>query len=90
MIAVKFNLRNPWSDRFANVWYKNYRLTKHKTLELQIYKSNDLLEVSVEYTARRDHAGLNIELGLIGYNFIFNVHDNRHWNYGKQQWDTYE
>jgi hypothetical protein len=32
------------------------------------------------WTVRQSHAGLDIELGLFGYNIHFNFYDNRHWH----------
>ncbi len=90
MITLNLTLRNPWSDRFENVWYKVYAVARHKSIELQVYKSSIIAEVAVDLTTRQDHAGLRIELGLLGSNCIFNLHDTRHWNYGKGQWSTYE
>jgi hypothetical protein len=32
------------------------------------------------WTVRQSHAGLDLELGLIGYNFHINFYDCRHWD----------
>jgi hypothetical protein len=29
---------------------------------------------------RRDHAGLRVEIGLLGYDFEFQIYDVRHWD----------
>jgi hypothetical protein len=42
------------------------------------------------WTVQQDHAGLDIELGLLGYNAHFNFYDNRHWDSKKKAWQTYE
>jgi hypothetical protein len=90
MINFNLTLRNPWSDCFENIWYKAFSVTQHKNIELQVYKSSVIAEITLDFTTRQDHAGLRIEIGLMGYNCIFNLHDTRHWSRGKGQWDTYE
>jgi hypothetical protein len=39
---------------------------------------------------RQDHAGFDLEAGLFGYCVHFNFYDNRHWDYEKKVWETYE
>jgi hypothetical protein len=41
------------------------------------------------WTVRQDHAGLDIDLGLFGYNIHFNFYDNRHWNSEEGRWMRY-
>jgi len=58
------------------------RLFWHKAWELEhSYMSTMLIDIDVSLTARRDHAGLNITVGLLGYGVHFSLYDTRHWNY---------
>jgi hypothetical protein len=41
------------------------------------------------WTVRQSHAGLDLELGLFGYNVHFQFYDNRHWNVKEGCWMVY-
>lgn len=87
MIAFSLNIHNPWSKRFSNLWCRSYATPfTNKYIELEVYKDTSIVSFSVQLTARRDHSGLSIELGLVGYSFNFNFYDNRHWNYEEKRW----
>lgn len=98
MISFKLNLYNPFYDtskegRFSQEDYvlKNWDLGKNKCAELQITKfhTSMIVECGVELMLRgRDHAGLYIDLGLFGYSLMFNITDNRHWNWEANRWYT--
>lgn len=90
MISVNFNLRNPWSKVFKNLWCKYYDTPfKNKFIELEVYRDFTLVSVAFNWTIRQSHAGLDIELGLFGYNVHFNFYDNRHWNSEEGRWMIY-
>ena len=90
MINFKFNIQNPWSDRFANIctWHGS-TFIKHKFWEFQIYKSSDILDVFLKLTYRQDHAGIYLGVGLFGYNAEFQIYDIRHWNKNIHGWEIY-
>jgi hypothetical protein len=91
MISLNFNLRNPWSDRFENLWCRGYATPfDNKFIELEVTRDFTLVSFMFNWTVRQSHAGLNIELGLFGYCVHFNFYDNRHWNYEKKAWEIYE
>ena len=89
MIYLNINIRNPWSDRFKNVWNNAGSITKHKTWEIQILKTDNWFRFNLEYAIMKDHAGVGFEIGLLGWEFHCGIHDNRHWDYKKQQWEDY-
>ena len=92
MIYFNVNIRNPkWDTRFENikVWAGD-TFWKHKFWEVQIIKNDNLLRVEFEFTTRQDHAGLNLELGLLGYEIHFTFYDSRHWNYEEDRWYVYD
>lgn len=88
MINLKFELTNPFTDRFESLsaWSGKTPIS-NKFWELQTLKSDDVVSVSVQFTVRQDHAGLDIWLGLFGYSVNFVIYDNRHWNYEKEQYE---
>lgn len=91
MIYVNFNIRNPkWWNRFklVKVWMGGTPI-KNKYWECQINKTDSLFRFEFEVTTQQDHAGVNIELGLIGYEIHFTFYDNRHWNQEKHRWMIY-
>ncbi len=88
MINLKFELSNPFSDRWANVYNTGGYLTENKSWEFQIMKTNTVVDASLCFTTRNDHAGLTLELGLLGFNSHLTIHDNRHWDYENKRWET--
>ena len=84
MISINFNLRNPWSDRFNNLWCHAYSTPfKNKFIELEVTRDSTLVSVMFNWTVQQSHAGLDLELGVFGYCVRVNFYDNRHWNYTK-------
>jgi hypothetical protein len=91
MISINFNLRNPWSNTFKNLWCKSYVTRfKNKFIELEVTKDFTLISFMFNWTIRQSHAGLDLELGLFGYNIHFNFYDIRHWDQNTQKWEVYE
>lgn len=91
MIYFNINIRNPWwTDRYANLWYKIGKTPlKNKYWEMQSIKTDNILRLEFSFTVREDHAGLNLEIGLLGYEIHFTLYDNRHWNYKLGTWQKY-
>jgi hypothetical protein len=91
MIYFNFNVRNPrWWDRFKNIkWWSGETPIEHKFWEVQILKGPELFRIEFEVTTQQDHAGMNLELGLLGYHIGFTVYDNRHWNHEEHRWMIY-
>ena len=92
MIYCNINIRNPnWWERFANIknWHGRTPI-KNKFWEIQIIKNDNLLRVEFEFSIKQDHAGINLELGLLGFEIHFTVYDNRHWNYEENCWAKYD
>jgi hypothetical protein len=73
-----------------------FPITKNKSFELQLnfFDSlfhNDVFELNINWTIQQDHAGPSFTFVL--YRTIFfkiQIYDNRHWNYEKNTWETYE
>lgn len=90
MIYINLQLTNPWSDFFkvGRVWYG--KVTEHKCWEIQAMRTNDIAVFKLDVTARRDHAGVDIEFGLLSFNLLFRIYDNRHWDNELNAWSKYD
>jgi hypothetical protein len=90
MISFNFNLRNPQSNEFKNLFNTFYETPfKHKFIELEVIKDSALISFMFNWTMRQSHAGLYLEIGILGYNVHFNFYDNRHWNIEEGRWMKY-
>jgi hypothetical protein len=91
MINFNFNLSNPWSKRWKNVWSKAYDTPfEHKFLELEVIKDSSIVSLTFRLTTRQDHGGLYMDIGLLGYSFSFNFYDSRHWDYNLGRYFIYD
>jgi hypothetical protein len=89
MIHISVGLSNPWGNTFDNLWNRSGKLTKNKSWELELLKVRRLIGIELGYTIRQSHAGLNIELALVGYSISFQIYDTRHWDYTANIWEVY-
>jgi hypothetical protein len=81
MITFNFNVANPWSRRWENLWNQAYKTPfKNKFVELEVIKDASIVSFNFRFTTRTDHSGLYVSLGLLGYDFGFNFYDSRHWD----------
>lgn len=90
---IEFNavIRNPFSHRFSTFFYRGGEFPmKNKCWEVQGMLTNDILNINFSLTTRTDHAGLRVQLGLLGVNFCLDVYDSRHWNDDADGWQTYQ
>jgi hypothetical protein len=92
MIYFRINVQNPlWRNRFDNVkCWSGKTPWKNKFWELQIMEDASLIAVELDCTLFRDHAGLTLEVGLLGYSVNFKIYDNRHWDTEKDCWVKYD
>ena len=92
MIDIRARITNPWGkNNFKNIYCTSGDLTKNKAWEFEItYYSPTLLGFVCTCNFRgRDHAGLRLELGLLGYSVTLNVYDTRHWDIERDCWEVY-
>ena len=91
MIYFNINLRHPgWVERFKSIWHRHgSTFIPNKFWEVQVIKNDNLLRIEFEWSIRQDHAGINLELGLAGYEIHFTVYDHRHWDYENKRWVKY-
>lgn len=81
MMYFGFSIANPWCNRWKNVWCRDYKLPiKNKFLELEVFKDSTIVSFSFRLATKQSHGGVMIDAGLLGYSFLFNLYDSRHWN----------
>lgn len=91
MISFNFNISNPWSNRFENLWTRAYSTPfKNKFVELELLKDTTIVSFMLRLTTRQSHSGVWLDLGLLGYSFTINFYDNRHWNYEVGRYFKYD
>jgi hypothetical protein len=89
MISLNFNLRNPWSNTFKNLWFRFYTTPiKNKFIEIEAYRDSSIISFVFAWTIRQSHSGVDLELGLLGYCLRFNFYDNRHWDTNAGHWES--
>lgn len=88
MIYFNVNIRNPrWWNRFENIkCWTGATPVKHKYWEVQIARVCELFRIEFEWTVCQDHAGVNLELALLGYGIMLTIYDNRHWDTKADNW----
>lgn len=95
MINFSFHLNWPLFknnyDWCKDYFYKSWRVTKHKSLEIQLSKAGDtLVGTAFRWDTHCDHAGVMFELNLLRHFFIINLYDNRHWNDEENRYVNYD
>jgi hypothetical protein len=86
MINLSFNLTNPFSDRFKS-YSKTIRVSEYKSLELEFSKDNTIISIYFRWSIWQSHAGIILNIGLLGYSAGVELSDNRHWNYDDGTWE---
>lgn len=91
MIHFNFNIRNPFSQKFVNLWSRCFNTPfENKFIELEFYRDSSLLSFTFDWSIRQSHAGLNVEMGIAGFCVNFTFYDCRHWNYAAGRYEFYE
>ena len=90
MFNLRFSIENPFCDRFESLgnWHGGTPF-KHKFWEVQTMKSNDVVAFDFRVSTMRDHAGVDLWLGLLGYAVNLQFYDSRHWNNETGTWEIY-
>lgn len=88
MINLSFILSNPFSTTFSSVYEKSGKTwIPHKFWEFNVYKTSHLIDFTISYTMRQDHAGFETFIGLLGWSVEFRFYDSRHWDYENICWE---
>jgi hypothetical protein len=86
-----FSITNLFSKH--NVWKKHISLHKqiseNKHLEFETFYSNNyLFQIEFKFLPYgEDHAGANLMLNLVGWEFEARFYDSRHWDYKNWCWE---
>lgn len=89
MINFNFSLENPFSNKFENVFCKNFNVTENKNIEVECYNSATIIQLEFSITTRCDHAGFDFRLGFLGYTIGISMLDGRHWLSEKDRYQEY-
>ena len=91
MIDISLNLSHPFDLEFKNFWSKAWSTPiKNKFVELEFYTTQSLLGFNFLWTARRDHAGIDLQMSLLGICAHVSLYDNRHWDHEQCQYHIYD
>lgn len=81
MLFIGLNIRNPWSRRWSAIRTRAFSVTKNKSIELGLYKTNSIIGVGFNIDSfYYDHAGFSFDVSVFGYEFDFQFYDNRHFD----------
>ena len=89
MIHISFGLSNPWGKPFDNLWNRSGLITNHKAWEVELLQTRQVIGFEISYTRRQSHAGLTVELAVLGRSFCFMIYDTRHWNHKTGAWEVH-
>ena len=89
MIHISFGLSNPWGKPFDNLWNRSGLITNHKAWEVELLQTRQVIGFEISYTRRQSHAGLTVELAVLGRSFCFMIYDTRHWNTETGAWEVH-
>jgi hypothetical protein len=89
MFYTSFKLRNPWSERWGDIFNCSALVSTHKAFEFQLMKTTDVIMFEFHATTKQDHAGVYLEIGVAGFSATFHLYDTRHWNHKNSKWEEY-
>ena len=88
MIHISVGLSNPWGRPFDNLWNRSGLITAHKAWEIELLQTRTMIGFELSFTQRQSHAGLTVELAVLGRSVCFTIYDTRHWNHKNGAWET--
>lgn len=88
MIHISVGLSNPWGRPFDNLWNRSGLITAHKAWEIELLQTRTMIGFELSFTQRQSHAGLTVELAVLGRSVCFTIYDTRHWNHKTGAWET--
>lgn len=93
MISFSFAITNPFAKNSEQKDYLCWepRVTKHRALCVQVsrFSRYHLFKLHLDLSWRGcDHAGPELELGVLGYTLLVQFYDTRHWNHDAGRWMT--
>jgi hypothetical protein len=89
MIHISFGLSNPWGQPFDNLWNRSGLITNHTAWEVELLQTREVIGFEFSLTRQQSHAGLTIELAVLGRSMSFRIYDTRHWNSETGAWEVH-
>jgi hypothetical protein len=89
MIHLSFGLSNLCDRPFDNLWNRSGLITNHKAWEVELLQTRTLIGFEFSLTRRQSHAGLTVELAVLGRSMSFRIYDTRHWNPETGAWEVH-
>lgn len=89
MIHISVGLSNPWGRPFDNLWNRSGLITAHKAWEVELLQTRTMIGFELSFTQRQSHAGLTVELAVLGRSVCFTIYDTRHWNHETGTWEVH-
>jgi hypothetical protein len=86
MISLELSIKAPFHKRFMLLESNSKKVSKNKSWEVSKYKTNVIVLLGFHWTTRQDHAGITLDLGLLGREYQFCFYDIRHWDYKNDKW----
>jgi hypothetical protein len=78
---IEFTLPQLWNCDFKNIFCKSIELTKNKVSAIQFRFTNSLTTGIAFYeNIHCDHAGINLEISILGLTIIFHIQNKKHWD----------
>lgn len=94
MINLHAHVYNPFSKRGRNEWdilfHRSGKISRWKAWELELSATSVIVGASFLLNFRTSHAGLNIMVGLFGFECSLDIYDSRHWNEETNDWHKHE
>jgi hypothetical protein len=93
MLKLNITIRNPKAKDMPCQfnWHKTFALSQYKAFEIQVWHGSpyEICSLDIDLAWRgHDHAGPNLQLGILGYELILKTYDTRHWDYKNGTWET--
>lgn len=78
MFYFSLAIQLPIKNFFKIIEVFNYQISKHKFIEIGLYRSPTIFGLSLNITVNKDHPGIHLSLSLLTYQISFDLYDNRH------------
>ena len=91
MIDLNISIYNPFIKQDFNIlFYEDKLLPNHKACEIQLsYYPQLIFELVASISARCDHAGATLTIGVLGFSLNMMFYDTRHWDIDNGKWCEY-
>lgn len=78
MINIDLRISNPLHHKWSPIRAFFGKITDHIAYEINLYKSNTIVNLYLRVQTNGDHKGIFLILGLLSYDLELNIYDTRH------------